>query len=391
MPNLTDKFLLHRGVRAAPLKPGERLDGHEKHWSRTVRWKAAAERAIDLVRTHGEQASLEFLNLAVGLPLFSRDIRHIPQLGRAGGYGFILLPGGCNWALQEGGGCTFCEFQKAVDEVVGSLAIRHSEFIDLFQTGFAAMQDADIVNVFTAGSFLNPGEIPPETQLAIAQAVAASSVSILRVESRVQYMRPEFIEPLVAALGPGQTLDIAIGFETLNDHIRNVVLNKGMGRTGFMHAVKIAKAAGARVSAYVMLMPTEEIPEGEAIRECCASIRFAFETGVDEVLLQARYSERGGVPCPQLWSILHVLNETAAFGPVMLGKWENELPPPQSWPRNCPKCTPAAMKLLGAWRMGLDPKTIGEDLWPACACRSPWAAEIARPGRSVRVHLPQTT
>lgn len=379
MSTVIEKFLTERGVLAAP--PDRPLESYAKYWERTVRWLAAGEKAEALVRTHGAAAARDMLNLAIGQPAFFTDDRYVPQHRRQGSYGFILLPGGCEWALKKeyGGQCAFCEFQEIVDFVAGDLPFSHEEFMAIFRAGFATMSDADMLNVFTAGSFLNPGEIPMESQAAMARAVAAAGrTSILRVESRVQFMVEETIRPLVEILAPnGKTLDVAIGFETQDEWLRNKTLRKGMSRGGFIRGVQTAKALGARVSAYVILMPIG-MEEGYAIKECVDSIKFAFETGVDEVLLQARYSHYPEVKCPKLWSIAQVLRETASLGPVMLGKWETELPEPKVWPQNCPACTPQVMQALVRWRDGLQPTELAEDRLPECACHKDWEVEAAK-------------
>jgi radical SAM enzyme (TIGR01210 family) len=373
------KFLTERGVTAPP--PDRPVETYAKYWERTVRWLAAAAQASDIVKDHGQAAALDILNQAIGQPAFFTDRRYLPQLKRQAEYGFILLPGGCEWALKkdQGGQCTFCEFQEVVDFLAGDLPFSHEEFLAIFQAGYAGMADADILNVFTAGSFLNPGEMPLGSQAAMATLVAASlKTSVLRVESRVQYIVDETVAPLTAILAPaGKTLDIAIGFETKDDDLRNKALRKGMGRRQFEHAVAIAKQNGARVSAYVILMPVA-LDEGYAIQECIDSIRYAFEAGCDEVLLQARYSHYPDAKCPWLWSILKVLNETASLGPVMLGRWETELPEPKVWPKNCDACTPEVMKAIVGWRDALDPSTIAEAVLPTCGCRAEWEKEAAK-------------
>jgi radical SAM enzyme (TIGR01210 family) len=374
------KFLHDRGVAAPP--PDRPIETYAKFWERTVRWLAAAEYAPMLVQEHGAEKAREILHLALGQPAYWTDRRLVPQLGREGRYGFILLPGGCRWALEKdkGGQCAFCEFQEIVDAVAGDLPFSPAEFMALFDAGYATMTDSDMLNVFTAGSFLNPGEIPQEAQVEMAYAVARSThTSILRVESRVQYMTKETIGPLASLLNAfGKTLDIAIGFETQDDYLRNKLLRKGMGRAGFTQAIKTAKALGARVSVYVMLMPLDiDMAEGYAVRECIESIRFAFACGADEVLLQARYSHYDHVKCPKLWSILEVLRETAHLGPVMLGKWEAELPEPKVWPVNCESCTPSVMAVLGRWREGLDPAVLDDDALPTCGCKADWQQLLA--------------
>jgi radical SAM enzyme (TIGR01210 family) len=197
------------------------------------------------------------------------------------------------------------------------------------------------------------------------------------VESRVQYIVDETVAPLASILASkGKMLDIAIGFETKDDDLRNKALRKGMGRKQFEQAVRTSKRLGARVSAYVILMPVP-LTEGFAIQECVDSIRYAFEAGCDEVLLQARYSHYEDQKCPWLWSILKVLNETASLGPVMLGRWETELPEPTVWPKNCGACDAEVMKAIVAWRDGLQPSTIAPEVLPTCECLATWAAQAA--------------
>lgn len=380
-----EQFLQERGVRAVePTRPRETFP---EYWARTARWLQASRRAADIVAELGPAQARDVLNMAIGAPIYATDRRLIPQLQREDDYGFILLPGGCKWALEHGGRCAFCEFQSAVDEAAGDLPFSHEEFMALFGAGFATMQSMPMMNIFTAGSFLNPGEMPMRTQAAIAQAVADSpSAEILRIESRVQYMVEETIKPIADIMNAaGKTLDIAIGFETQDDHLRNKVLRKGMSRNGFVRAVQEAKRLGARVSAYVMLMPVE-MEEGFAAQECAASIRFAFETGADEVLLQARYSQHEQTRCPWLWTIAKVLQETAHLGPVMLGKWEGELPPPVVWPQNCSTCSAQVMEALAEWRKSLHPGTISEATLPDCACKVDWAIEAAKTDAPPRAH-----
>lgn len=382
------RFLNERGVRPDP--PKIDLRTYPEYWSRTTRWLAAEKEAEALVSALGHEQAIDLLNLAVGAPAFFAENRFVPQLNTQGKYGFILLPGGCKWALEDNGRCTFCEFQEFVDELVGDLVISHDEFMAIFNAGFATMHDSKMLNVFTAGSFLNPGEIPMATQALMAQAVADSEITeILRVESRVQYIVEDTVAPLVNILGSqDKTLDIAIGFETQDDILRNKSLRKGMSRKGFIRAVETSKRLGARVSAYVMLMPVE-MEEGHALKECIDSIRFAFECGVDEVLLQARYSHYPETRCPKLWSIIKVLRETSSLGPVMLGRWEGELPEPVVWPKNCDVCTPLIMPVLEQWRSDLDPAHLSDDNLPDCSCKKAWEEKTSHAEPSPkRQHLP---
>ena len=98
MSTVLEKFAKERGVLAPP--PDRPLATYDKYWERTVRWLAAAAQAPAIVQDHGAQA-LHILNQAIGVPVFFTDGRYVPQLKRQGEYGFILLPGGCEWALKK--------------------------------------------------------------------------------------------------------------------------------------------------------------------------------------------------------------------------------------------------------------------------------------------------
>jgi hypothetical protein len=384
MKNDIQSFLNQRGTKAPKSRRPAWL--HREFWTRAVRLLALPTLARRQIRKRGPEETRAWLNRTIGETLYLVDERYTPSAGEVLRHGFIYLPGGCAWAVQ-GPGCAFCEFQGPIEKLVGGLPISHSEFLALFRAGFATMRNVDVVNVFTAGSFLNPGEIPAKTQLAIARAVARTMATTLRVEARTQYVVPETVEPLVQALSDSARLDVALGLETQDDYLRNVALRKGMSRESFRLAVQMLNRLGARASAYVMLMPTD-MEEGYAVRECLDTIRFAFECGADEVLLQARYSQDSTVTCPKLWSIAKVLSETATLGPVTLGKWEGELPEPKVWPTNCPKCTPAFMARIEQWRQSLNPGLVADGNLPKCDCRRAWEESLTRTAPPSKKRLP---
>lgn len=386
-----------RGVRAAePDKPAAFFG---EFWGRRLVNLAADQVVVPLARVlRGNEGARQLLNGLAGEQLCFHEDRLIPQLGTVGTYGFVILPGGCAWALEEHGGCTFCPFQKAVDRYVGNLPLSAAEFLHLFGASFQTIRDrVTMLNVFTAGSFFNPGELPAAVQTGIAGAVARQdNIRILRVESRLEHLTEERVAPVVAALG-GKTLDVVIGFETQDDELRRL-LKKGMSKRGLAEKVGLLKRLGARVSIYLMVKPHPAASEGWAIEEAKASIRYAFAIGADEVQLQATYivnadpdGTKGdknmmyqwhanlGFEPPSLWSIAEVLHETAGAGPVMLGAWETETPPPVRTPsdRNCDVCRGPLLERIAQWRTTLDPALFAPEALPACGCRSAWEQETA--------------
>ncbi len=375
------KLLKERGQRVVTTDSPREM--FSEYTARTKPWLEAAAQAEEVVLAHGADNAREILNSQVGNELFLKTNRYIPEFGEIGIHGFLLVPGGCQWALkrpqpgQIKAGCGFCEFQEEIDRIVGNLAIQEDEFNALVTVGMAIFtKSADHVRFFTGGSALNPGEIPIRTMQHIASLVATSDrVRTLGVESRVQFIVPETIAVYQDILKPaGKMFEVMIGFETQNDAIRNnpKTLNKGLTRKGFFRAMEVAKSAGARVAAYAILMPIK-MTEREAIDECIKTIRFLAESGVDEIMLQARYSHHEWVTSPWLWSIAHVLWETRDLGPMItLGDWQGEIPPPVVWPKNCGQCDGLVIERLNAWRDSLNPNVFDPEQLPACNCRDEW-------------------
>jgi radical SAM enzyme (TIGR01210 family) len=366
-----------------PTKP---LTGYPEYHARTLPWLAMAKEAEETARRLGPEAALATFNKTLGMDLFLSSQRYLPQLSRFVTLGFLLVPGGCQWALKDPrdgmkkAGCTFCEFQEIIDEVVGGLRIGEEELNALATAAMSAFgSTASIVRYFTGGSGLNPGEIPVGSMHALARLVAAApETEILGVESRVQFINQDTISQYAEILYPaGKSLEVMIGFETQDDAIRNgPLLNKGMTRVGFEQATAAVLKMKARPAAYAILMPVN-MTEREAVEECLKTCRYLANTGTAEIMLQARYSHHPEIACPTLWSIAHVLWETRHLGvPVTLGEWRGELPRPKVWPRNCGKCDDTMLGILDCWRATLDPMVVDPRRLPSCDCRKPWEESL---------------
>ena len=284
MSDVIERLTRHHHVqRPVPAHKGHIEDLLELE-GRRAPWIAAGHQAAALVTALGSDEARKQLNKDVGFDLFLMNHRFVPELASTTNIGFLLVPGGCKWAIgkpragMEKAGCTFCEFQGIIDDVVGKLPVNEDEFTGLVRAGMATFHDtAEVVRFFTGGSGLNPGEIPIGTMRELATLVAASpTIKILGVESRVQYIFPETLDIFQSILTPaGKSLEVMIGFETQDDKLRNgPKLNKGMPRPMFEQAVGTVLNADARMAAYVILMPVNGMGERGAIDECIPGRRW---------------------------------------------------------------------------------------------------------------------
>lgn len=295
--------------------------------------------------------------------------------------GFIELPTGCSWAKSTGG-CTFCSFQKAVDNYTGGGSVLDSEYIDLFRAGHRLIQGSREINIFNGGSFWDG--LPKRVQGVITTRLAMDpAVKQLNVESRPEYITSENVSNTLAWLNY-KRLRVGIGLETQDDVLRNKQLNKGMARQRFEEAVKLLKDMECLVAVYVLMKPHKSLSEARAISETVATIEYVHSLGADVVLLQAMmvmpdsvsygWYKDGDFRPPWLWSVIEVIEQTHRLLPIRLGKFEDS-PEPFAIPTNCWKCNDVINTRLDRFRESLDIAHL-ENL-PDCNCRDKWQKETS--------------
>ena len=101
-------------------------------------------------------------------------------------------------------------------------------------------------------------------------------VSTLAMETRPEYVGPVelgFISSILAEIGSSMRLEIAIGFEAFDDHVRNEVYNKGLTLAAFERLVRLTAPFGFRLKCYFMHKPVPGMTDAEAI----ADIRRAID------------------------------------------------------------------------------------------------------------------
>jgi radical SAM enzyme (TIGR01210 family) len=299
----------------------------------------------------------------------------------------LLLPGyGCDW-FKKFGGCTMCGFGQKLVEVHqkyrGLSRISANDFVGLYSMAemLSAKQQPKLLYIYNGGSFLNENEIPLQAQLAITKAVSQhSTIRLLFVESRPEFINSLSLVRLTDELR-GKTLEIGIGLEAVTDLVRDKMIHKGFTCADYERAVKDCKKQGVKVLTYVFLKPMG-LTEAEAINEAVRTIKYAFEIGTDEVSLSCAFIQQdtpmhqvylaGKFKPPWLWSIIEVIKQTAEFGPVRIGSFNDE-PPPIAKPQNCTVCSYLVEKAIDRYNLSRNLSKI-ENL--SCQCRKEWQQEV---------------
>ncbi len=196
----------------------------------------------------------------------------------------ILRTKGCSWALGSDGGCSMCGYvQDSTFEEIDQAHIKNQ--IDYaFQqklTEIIEEEEDFILKIYNSGSFFDDDEISDSTRDYIFKKIAKiPKIKELVIESRVDYITQEKLIKMKSSLDI--YIEVAIGLETVNDHIRNTYVNKGLFFKDFLEAIRICKINDIGVRAYLLFKPPF-LNEQTAIDDCVSSILKLAELKVNTI------------------------------------------------------------------------------------------------------------
>ena len=103
------------------------------------------------------------------------------------------------------------------------------------------------------------------------------NLAVLSIETRPEYVDLEELEFLARGIAEGDTptaLELAVGFELFDDHLRNDVLKKGLRKEVFERMVEKMAPHGFRLKCYVMQKPVPGMTSEEAVEDVKKSIDY---------------------------------------------------------------------------------------------------------------------
>jgi radical SAM enzyme (TIGR01210 family) len=290
----------------------------------------------------------------------------------------ILNTGGCRWA--RAGGCTMCGY---VAESVEGGSVGHENLMQqvehcLDHETDHADEPADLIKIYTSGSFLDEREVPAETRRAIAETFADR-------ERMVVESLPDFVarEKLAAFTDCGLETDVAVGLETATDRVRHDCVNKYFDFADFEAACGEAAAAGAGVKAYLLLKPPF-LTEREAVADMKASVRRCAAvdgchtvsmnpTNVQRYTMVEELYHDGGYRPPWMWSICEVLEATADVDAIVVSDPVGH--GSDRGPHNCGECDDRVQTAIKDFDLRQDP-TVFEQV--TCECELTWKTVLDR-------------
>lgn len=283
----------------------------------------------------------------------------------------ILKTGGCMWNR-----CRMCSYRH---ERYGPMEPRELESRLLGQLGWIEKQfridDAEIVKIYTSGSFFDPAEVPGRI---LEEASGLFSGKLVIAETRPEFVNEEVLTRFIERIDTGTwdtPLYVAMGLETTNDRIRNKSIGKGFSFQDFLEGVKTARAAGAGVKTYLLAKPLF-LTEKEAMDDMQTSIR-ELEGHTEMISMNPCtvqrgtelewYWKQGAYRPPYLWSILSILRDSPVHlscDPLGGGQTRG--------PHNCGTCDQPLVKGIRDYSLSGDRLLIDELLETWCTCREEW-------------------
>lgn len=240
----------------------------------------------------------------------------------------VFTTNGCSY-YRKTGGCTMCGFNsRSIDPAIYKVRVA-----DLSAQLEAIMSHPDAksagqIDLLTAGSFLDPDEIPRQFWYQAATRLSElPNLKRIAVDARPEYITSENLSILRASLRRDIIIMVGIGIESSNDRIRNELLNKRMTWDSIRRAVKRLgdqKDKKLVFQAYLLIKP-HPLSDEEAVADAVSSaidvaeiarrakipFRIAFEpvfvgpgTRLEEDFIAGRYKP------PSLWTIIEVVSKT---------------------------------------------------------------------------------
>ncbi|MFB6087056.1 MAG: archaeosine biosynthesis radical SAM protein RaSEA, partial [Haloarculaceae archaeon] len=278
------------------------------------------------------------------------------------------------------GGCTMCGY---VAESVEGGSVAHEDLMAQVDACLAHEREntdapADLVKIYTSGSFLDEREVPAETRRAIASEFADRERIV--VESL-----PDFVdrEKVADFTDRGLETDVAVGLETATDRVRHDCVNKYFDFADFEDACDEARAADGSVKAYLLMKPLF-LTESEAIEDMKRSIRrCAGVEGCHTVSMNPTNVQRhtmvedvyhdGGYRPPWLWSVCDVLEATADVDAIVVSDPVGH--GSDRGPHNCGDCDDRAQRAIKDFDERQDPSVFEQ---VSCDCERTWEAVVER-------------
>jgi radical SAM enzyme (TIGR01210 family) len=148
------------------------------------------------------------------------------------------------------------------------------------------------LKLFNSGSFLDDNEISKEVRSHIYNKISnVENIEEVVIESRFEYITNDKLAEIKNNFKK-KYLEIAVGLESVDDHIRNNFINKGILFRDFPSILNNCKEFDIGVKVYLLFKPPF-LNEQAAIDDCIYSIRKLIDLGVNSISINPTNIQKG--------------------------------------------------------------------------------------------------
>lgn len=233
------------------------------------------------------------------------------------------------------------------------------------------------------GNYANSVETASIAQITILRLAAQiKGIERITIESRPQYLTESILKEYANIISQHNIeLEIGMGFEAVDDVVRNICINKGEDLNDFKRAVGLMTSYNIRSLAYVLLKPPF-LTEGEAIDLAIQSIMCATELGFQRISLEPMSIHRFTVVdalaktnsyhVPWFWSIIKVVEQCSGIQDLGIGGIGYFPPSLHQAHNRCNYCNTMVAKALAEYTKTRD-MSVFRSL--TCSCKIDWEKE----------------
>ena len=276
----------------------------------------------------------------------------------------VLRTNGCAYDRNKAG-CIMCDFiAHAIPQ--SRLRVGAPHLVHQLRDALAPVHhDCAIaqVDLLTLGSFFHDLEVTPHARRSLLSTVAdISQVQRIVVESRAPYVSPPVLSAARACIRQDQRLELGLGIETSNDHVRNSILRKGLQWADVGATMQFCRDSDVDFLAYLLVKPpglTEHEAIDDAVRSARDVVALAAQIGVavrlafepvfvtSNTLLHTMF-EQGNYVIGNLWTTVEVVKQCHGLAPLFIGLSDEGLSSGR-FPRGCARCDGPLRRALRAY------------------------------------------
>jgi radical SAM enzyme (TIGR01210 family) len=234
-------------------------------------------------------------NMALDKPVsfWIKEDRLLNKKGKE--FTIILRTRGCSWALGDSGGCSMCGYigDSNIDPVDPEQIFHQFEYaMKAKEHEIISSKDDFVLKIFNSGSFFDDEEIPENIRAIIYDKIKNyDKIKEVVIESRTEYLTKSKLDAIHNAL-QDKYVEVAIGLESVDDHIRNNYINKGLLYDDFLKAVELCKHFNLGIRVYLLFKPPF-LNEQAAIDDCINSVNTLINLHVDTISINPLNIQKG--------------------------------------------------------------------------------------------------